>query len=296
MIEKIPADLHFSFLTEERFPQIHATFVEAFADYELDMSYMTRERMHNRAVKNGVDYTLSVGVFDGSRLVGITLIGVDRWRGEPAAFDATTGIVPRYRGKGIARRMFEFALPELRRRGIRKFVLEVLQSNEPAVKVYRKTGFTIVREFDCFSLGCGDFDPPVGDHWPIDVVVSRRDALTQIEDEADWPPSWENSFSAIRRIPDEVVTYAARGETGMIGILIYYPALKWILTLVVRKEYRRRGVATRLLSRLVEDMPREAFPIEIVNVNRGDAGMIKYLKRCGFRVIARQYEMAFNIC
>ena len=127
------------------------------------------------------------------------------------------------------------------------------------------------------------------------MVESRRDALAHFKAEADWQPSWENSFAAVSRIPDETVTLEARGDTGMVGILVYYPALQWIVSLIVKKNHRRRGVASRLLDRLVAGAPEEAFPIKIVNVDSGDQGMIRLLTSRGFRVYTRQYEMAMDI-
>ena len=36
--------IQYKCLTEDDFPQAHATMVEAFSDYHLDMSYMTSDR------------------------------------------------------------------------------------------------------------------------------------------------------------------------------------------------------------------------------------------------------------
>ena len=71
--------LRYEFLTAEGFPQAHATFVEAFSDYQLDMSYMTLERSWLRNLKSGVQYESSVGAFDGEKLVGLTFVGLDEW-------------------------------------------------------------------------------------------------------------------------------------------------------------------------------------------------------------------------
>ncbi len=135
--------LEYAFLKTEQLARISETFTIAFADYYLDMSSMSERIFTNRAVKNSVRYDCSVGVFDESRLVGVTLAGIDDWLGQPAAFDAGTGIIPDYRGRGIARKMFDFAVPKLRDYGVKKFLLEVLQVNEPAIKAYKAAGFGI---------------------------------------------------------------------------------------------------------------------------------------------------------
>jgi hypothetical protein len=83
-------------LGDTSFSEIHRSFVAAFADYHLDMSYLTEEVLLSRAVKNGIDFDMSVGAFDAGELVGCTLIGLGRWRGELAAFDIATGVKKPY--------------------------------------------------------------------------------------------------------------------------------------------------------------------------------------------------------
>ncbi|MCK7537059.1 MAG: GNAT family N-acetyltransferase [Marinilabiliales bacterium] len=55
-----------------------------------------------------------------------------------SAFDAGTGIIKEHRGKGLAGKMFEFAVPLLKDQCISKFWLEVLQVNEKQLKHMRK--------------------------------------------------------------------------------------------------------------------------------------------------------------
>ncbi|MGD8413738.1 MAG: GNAT family N-acetyltransferase, partial [Candidatus Latescibacterota bacterium] len=139
----------YRFLTRDQFPQIHQAFLQAFADYYVETGGITEEVLYNRAVKNGVDFSVSVGAFDAERLVAMTLVGLDQWKGATAAFDIGTGVVPGHRGRGVAKEMFQFALPRLRERGATRFVLEVIQENQPAIKAYKAVGFEVTREFDC---------------------------------------------------------------------------------------------------------------------------------------------------
>ena len=83
----------FSFLTEAHFVQIAETFDEAFADYHLKSRASAREWLYNRGVKNAVQYDCSVGAFDGDRMVGFTLVGIDNWMGEMAPISGVSGRV-----------------------------------------------------------------------------------------------------------------------------------------------------------------------------------------------------------
>lgn len=139
-------------LVNVSFEELHKTFVDAFSDYAVDVSYMTHYVMENRAIKNGYDPESSVGAFNDSKLVGFTLVGIDNHYETPSAFDIMTGLVKDYRGKGIASQMFDFIIPSLKEKKIKQFYLEVLQENNAAIRAYQKAGFKINRSLDCFTL------------------------------------------------------------------------------------------------------------------------------------------------
>jgi len=272
------------------FEQVHATFRDAFADYATDSGTISRNVLYNRAVKNGLDLDLSAGAFAGDRLVGITLIGVDRFAGHASAYDIATGIVPSHRGQGLAGRLVESIVPRLRDRSLNRFVLEVLRHNEPAVKAYTAAGFTVTRRFECFALTRDDL--VIGKTDPaIRIELRDRGILADARGWLEWEPSWENSFNSIARIPDEVVVLAAELEGSTAGVLVYYPALCWIMTVLARPEWRRRGVASRLVAELVRiTSDRDSWKLN--NVQHSDTATLALLKNRGFRFVLGQFEMA----
>jgi len=282
---------HFSFLDKDHFSQIHQTFLAAFADYQVDMSYLTMEVLELRMLKNAVDYEASVGVFEGQRMVGFTLIAIDEWRGILSAFDAGTGIVKDCRGKGLAREMFNFAHPKLKKQGVSKFILEVIQDNEPAVKAYSKSGFLIVRELDCFELILEKANLESKTDLPLKILSVGKDTLDTFRNDVDWEPSWENSFSAIDRIFDHLNVYGAflRGEP--VGLIVHSPDLNWIMSLVVKQSFRRRGVGTRLLEHFAKEIVPGLKQVKLLNVDHSDTGMREFLETIGFQSSVRQYEM-----
>lgn len=283
--------LEYSFLKEEQFPLIHRAFMEAFAEYYVDTSGMTETVLYNRAIKNGVDFDLSVGVFDGEHLVGFTLVGLDRWNGRSGAYDIATGIVPSHTGRGIAGNIFDFATPKLEERKVETFVLEVIQENTPAIKAYTAAGFGINRELDCFVWDIGDSFPSTGITEDIDIRTADRSLLTEFEDHLEWLPSWENSFSSLRRIPDDVWVFGAYIDNRCAGLLVYYPLINWINTLVVKREFRRRGVATRFLADLAQRLDGTVPVVKLVNIDHSDTATPSLAEKCGFRKQVSQFEM-----
>ena len=264
--------------------------MEAFADYQMDASGTTEERLLLRMGKNAVDFDASVGAYDEDRLVGFTMIGIDDWGGERVAYDAGTGIVPEFRKQGLAKAMFDHALPGLRERGITRFVLEVLQENEPAIKAYTKSGFEISRELRSYA---GDL-AQIREQAPTLDWAIRNASLQEIEpleSEADWTPSFENRLSIPHQTEDFVVHYGAFDGDRCVGAIGYIPSLHWVQMLVVAASHRRRGIGTALLHHLAGTLPEEAKRLPIINVDRSDEGMEAFFDSLGFAHLIDQFEM-----
>jgi ribosomal protein S18 acetylase RimI-like enzyme len=273
-------------------PQLHPTFREAFSDYLVDMSSVTEEMLLLRNAKNNVDLDLSPGVFEGDRMVAFTLIGLGEWEGAPAAFDSGTGIIPDYRGQGLAKGMMDHALPELRERGVSRFLLEVIRENYPAIRAYRKAGFEITRQLACYVLHVKDVLDLRPLATPFSIRPLGREAVESFEAEMDWTPSWENGLPSMRRVHGGLVTFGAfEGETG-IGVIAYSPELNWLMSLVVARSHRRRNVGLALVRHLLEQLPERTEAIKLLNVDRSDGGTQEFLRHLGCEHMLDQYEMA----
>ena len=132
------------------FDEIIDCFLASFEGYFVTMptekSYY-KERW--KAAK--LDYHLSYGMYDGNTLIGFILHAVDKRNNEKIAYNTGTGVLPAYRGKRIVKDIYEYALVELKRKGITKSTLEVIKENEKAIKAYKSVGFSICKNYKCFS-------------------------------------------------------------------------------------------------------------------------------------------------
>ena len=274
--------------------QVYRAFMEAFADYAMDASGTKEEPMLLRMSKNSVDFDASPGAYDGEHLVGFTLIGIDKIDGILTAYDAGTGIIPDFRGQGLAKSLFDHALPELRSRGVKRFLLEVLQSNEPAIKAYQKSGFEIVREFKCFVTETESLRKLPGSAG-IDVRSINVATFESLIPEADWTPSFENRFTAHLAIPDHVTFFGAHEANDCVGAIAYCSKLNWLLSLLVKHSHRRRGVGRTLLQHLAATMPDAATKLPALNVDRQDLGTQAFLEAVGFSHLIDQYEMSRSL-
>jgi ribosomal protein S18 acetylase RimI-like enzyme len=127
---------------------LYEAFRDAFKDYEIQLNKREFLRLLHR---RGFMPQLSFGAFDGDHLVAFTFNGTGPFTDRPTAYDTGTGTLEAYRGKGLAGRIFNHSIPHLKRAGISRYLLEVLQHNESAVSLYRKLGFRVSREFNYFS-------------------------------------------------------------------------------------------------------------------------------------------------
>lgn len=272
---------------------IHASFTEAFADYLIDISYMTQEVMKFRFQKNGFQPQLSTGIFDNGQLKGFTVVGTGRFKNKNAAYDIMTGIVKDYRGKGLANKMFDFIKTKMKEQAINNFYLEVIQENHAAIKAYEKTGFKKTREFNCYTLDFSKLKPAKQIQTVVYIEQMNKSKIDSWEEFLDWEPSWENHFESIKRITNKVEIFTARSIGKDIGILIYYPTLKWVMSLAIHKNHREKGIATALLEYLAEFLFPETRDIKILNVLADDIALNQFLINSGCEMLTSQYEMEY---
>src|SRR5215217_3701379 len=71
----------------------------------------------------------------------VGLINCMRQRNAPEWYIANVTVLPAYRRRGIARRLVEATLKELRRRKAQLAFLDVVAGNDPAFNLYKELGF-----------------------------------------------------------------------------------------------------------------------------------------------------------
>jgi len=280
----------YRFFNESDLPVIHQAFLKAFADYLVDTSYMTQEVLGMRAIKNGIDFDLSIGSFYGSELIGFTLTGIDYRKGVKSAFDIVTGIVKDHRGKGLAKEMFNQILEKSRTKNIDQFILEVIQENASAIKAYEKSDFKIERELTCFQIERENFPASLRKTDGLEIVPNSS-SLYDYNEFLDWEPSWENSLNSISRIPDRKEIFTAYYNKKAVGFIVYYPLLNWIMSLAVDKSSRRKGIGSHLLNHVLLNIDSKITSVKILNVDGNDKVMHNFLISFGFKTITSQYEM-----
>jgi ribosomal protein S18 acetylase RimI-like enzyme len=94
-----------------------------------------------------VDLELSRVILHAARPVGVALLARRGWTSRLAAMS----ILPDARGRGIGAVCVRQLLDEAKTRGDQSMTLEVIEQNEPAVRLYEKCGFAKMRRLLGFS-------------------------------------------------------------------------------------------------------------------------------------------------
>ena len=270
------------------------TFVKAFSDYQIKME-ITKEQFKEMNVRRGLSYELSAGaVDDEGKMVGLALNGADFWDKKLTAYDMGTGVVPEFRGKGVADGMFDFLIPKLRQSGMNQYLLEVIRSNEKAYNLYKKKGFRETRQFECFTAEVASLNlKSTIDADSISIKPMEKPEWSLFESFWEWRPSWQNSVNSVKRSQSRKVVLGVFKGSRCVGYGIIYPESGDIPQFAVKKTFRRQGVGTLLMKALAREARKER--LTVVNVDSSSQATLDFLTNLGFKNFAGQYEMVLEL-
>lgn len=191
--------------------------------------------------------------------VGLCLISRRGWN----SYVAAVGVAPEHRGTGMARELLLECIGESRARGERRMLLEVIDSNERAIRLYQRLGFVVTRRQvgyshsgDPAALGSGAGKDPGEDLVEIDPLEFARE--TGREGDADLP--WMLSPESLAALAPPTLAF----RMGQDARALILPAPGRICSLrgiLVRGGARRRGLGTALLRRLMDAHPGRAWKV-----------------------------------
>ncbi|PVY43795.1 GNAT family N-acetyltransferase [Pontibacter virosus] len=287
------ASYTFSFLREHDIPALYDTFVAAFDDYVIPIK-ISREEFAIKIRREGVEPSFCAGAFHGGQLVGFILTGLGEWQGIPTAYNAGTGVLPEHRGHQLTKRLYAFLLPKLRESGIEQCLLEVINGNAAAFKVYRSIGFGVVRTLKCYRSPVGEL--VLSSKEPEHTVEIRQVAKPNWKAYADFcdvRPSWQNTKEAFCKSPDQKLVLEALVEEVPVGYVAFFPRTGAIAQLAVHGENRNRGIAKTLLK---EAIKRAQVPaLLLLNVDQTNTTVATFIERIHLKHFLTQHEMLLSL-
>lgn len=276
--------MHIQNLANIELLELTESFNAAFSDYSIPM-YMTAEQLQDRFITAGISYELSFGAFDREhRLVAFVMHCVDQKTQPTTVFNVGTGVVPKYRGLRLVQRIYEFATPILTNSGISACKLEVIQSNEKAIKAYQSAGFTIDRELSCFR-GVIRIQPSN----KVEVTRSSIRSYQSLDHSSYWnyPLAWENTTDCIIRAKDIYTLYLVKDCGQTCGYAIVHSVTGLIKQFGIQPEKRRSGYGQALFHTISQDHSEG----KVLNIDSRDHITLSFLQRMGLKPFVEQYEM-----
>ena len=270
-------------LTKNDFKKLHEAFSLAFSKNKVPFTFTEEEFDYRIHKKLNIDYELSGGAFDGSELIGFILHSSNIYEGIPTAFNAGTGVIPGFRNQNTGEELYEFLLPKIIAKSLARVILEVIDTNETAIHLYEKIGFSFRRRFLCYKQMHPMQDEP---KYPIE-----NGTLQDVdEDFTDYVPSFADSINQLQY--SEETVFIAKKDGEAIGYVIFQPSLGRISQLAVARLYREEGIGRALIFAALKAAKK---PLTIMNIPENEFGMHRFLKKCGFENQVNQFEMELII-
>ena len=270
---------------------LHKTFLNAFSDYQvkMDLPILKFQYMLQR---RGYVAKASIGAFNDDILVGFVLNGVRNWDGKLTAYDTGTGVIETYRKQGITSNMLLNVRQLFKEMGVEQYLLEVIQSNTSAFQIYKKQGFKILRDFECFHLDKNKYNP-ITTYKVEHINMVNPDDWRELKGFQDFVPSWQNSIDSINAISDAFIYSVVRLNDSIVGYGVIDKKTGDIPQIAVNKNYRCKGIASSIITDLIKNT--ESNNINVINVDGESKPMKDFLLKLGFEYGVSQYEMILKL-
>jgi len=253
-----------------------------FEDYLVPIQ-LTSERMARLLLMDGIDLQLSQIAIQQDEPVGLSFIAQRGWTSRLAAM----GIAREARGTGIGTRLMEHLVDAAKKRGNRTMVLEVIEQNEPAVKLYQKMGFTIKSRLIGFSgVDLEGISNPGLERMDVPDVMR----LLHRYGPTDLP--WQ---VAPETFANAGGVYQAYRLDKAVGLFILFPEAEFaiIQSIVVPPEHQRQGHASNLIQAMIAAHPGRTWRAPIVFPESLAPGFFENL---GFKKESlSQYQMELKL-
>jgi len=193
---------------------VRRCFNSCFKNYYIPVQ-LSKEQFADKLISEAIDLKLSFGVFSGNDLVGFVLNGIDDNGNQNVAYNTAHGILPEYRGYKLSYLLYEQNIQQLSSAGVTKIVLEVIEQNIPAIKIYHYFGFKVTRKLNSY-VG----KPVRNELGPIEIETLPTPDWELIRKNCEWNPSWQFNTNSIKRVQSNYTLQVARNNEQPVAYCI----------------------------------------------------------------------------
>ncbi len=260
--------------------ELTALWNQGYEGYFLPIRF-TEEQFRRWSEAGDFDLEHSLVMVDGEKPVGFSFLGVRGRRGWIGGF----GIVPEYRGKGLASQLFSEHIGIIEQLGLDRVQLEVLTQNW-AQKVYARAGFVIIRRLSVLQGTLPEM--PAGEEEETltpDEVLAHSDRL-----HAAAPAVWQREPAWLSRsMPEQAAVLHTGPKEQPTAYALYVTDGTGVRILDAAAE--GTGSAAELVARLAQRCPGQ--PVTLVNEPEGSP-VHQAFTAAGCHEVHSQYEMSWT--
>lgn len=270
--------------------EVYEAFMESFSDYEVPMQ-MSIGQFQEMVVTRDIDFNYSVGCFNGEKLIGFIICGYREVEGRKYCYDGGTGVIPDFRRKGIADKLFTYLVDLLKQKSVEIFLLEVLENNIPAIELYLKNGFIIQRRLECFQIKKNE----IVDYYSKDYVVKFDKAeYFGLDDTSFYPSlaSWQNERLSILNNIDNYEYCSLCFNQQIVAFGLIYKKRGDIPQLRILRGWENKQLEMFLISELKNRTESEVIKFVTLDEN---SRLIDILSTTGFSNFVNLYEMTLRL-
>ena len=276
------------FRTLENTPvqEIITAFNEAFSDYFIRLQ-LSLETMASKMKAENILLPYSVGAFENEKLAGFILHGYDVIDGVKTIYNAGTGVIPSFRGKSVTAAMYRFVIPLLQQQDIHTHVLEVIDNNFPAIKIYNEVGFEIVRYLAAFKSTnaiekLNDIE-----------VIQIKPVKEEVKPFASMVPAWQNSLASIERDKESHQFFGVYKANRLIAYAAYVPSTGRVKQCAVHPDHRRKGIGRALFYHMQQNSGMGELLVTNIDVVYKPA--VSFFNALGFEKLLGLHEMKLDL-
>lgn len=281
--------LTYRMLSPSDHKQMYRSFIEAFSEDAVQVLLSKDDFQRRFFDKLNMTFEVSPAALSGDKLVGFIFQTIHMYEGELAAYNGGTGVIPGYRGLGMVSQLYDLAMPELRNRGVKKCVLEVITTNEVAIRAYGKYGFLIKKRFHCFTQTIRM--KPTENH---DIILEKTTSLdlSTLQRLGEDYAGMGDQLVQIIDNPNNESVVVAKIENDIVGYITFQSYLGRVSQLTVKPDLRGQRIATSLLHYAQE---ASDHPLTVINVAESALDVVNFLTKSGFKNHLDQFEMQMRI-
>jgi ribosomal protein S18 acetylase RimI-like enzyme len=256
-----------------------AAFTSSFEGYPVNIS-VDSVWLARRVRYEQHDLLNSLVVLDGPETVGMAVLAVRGQRGWVGGF----GVVPRWRGRGLGRRLMSELVARARAAGLGRLSLEVLVGNTAAIKLYERAGMRVTRDLLILERPAEWAGTPKGRPPREAAAAELLEHFTRLHPE---PPVWQRELASLLVLDQRGLYLGARSRPRA-----------YVL-------FRRTAEGETLLSDLAAAGARQAramcaalghvgAALNVINEPERSPFAAPLLEH-GFREVLRQHEMTMEL-